>query len=42
MQNEDRTDRGHAGTIEIKNGQMVAPDRPGVGCELDEDKLKYY
>ena len=28
--------------IEIKNGQMVAPDSPGVGCELDEDKLKYY
>ena len=28
--------------IEIRNGTMVAPDSPGVGCELDEDKLRHY
>jgi L-alanine-DL-glutamate epimerase-like enolase superfamily enzyme len=28
--------------LEIKNGQMVAPNSPGVGCELDLDKLKHY
>jgi L-Ala-D/L-Glu epimerase len=28
--------------IEIKNGQMAAPLGVGVGCELDEEKLKHY
>jgi L-alanine-DL-glutamate epimerase-like enolase superfamily enzyme len=28
--------------IQVQNGMLVLPDKPGLGAELDEDKIKHF
>ena len=28
--------------VEVRDGRIIPPDLPGLGIEIDEDKLAYY